>query len=95
MNDVVKACVIMHNMIVEERYVPGEEGFGTKNICTVDPNAALIPLRVLQRPQTEVEAQYRWRLNADLVENHADHVMLQNALQDDMWAKFGGRNNEI
>lgn len=89
MNLIVKSCVILHNMIVEARDKDDEDGFGTKNIASIDDNASIVPIRTRSIPSTPYAHAAYLRNTADRVEDNRDHALLQKAMADAMWLRHG------
>lgn len=92
MGDVVRACAILHNMIIEYRDM--DMNMGTKNIVSIDPDAELVPVRTTVIPSNCYAHADYLRVHADLIKDERDHEMLQSALADKMWDRYG-KQDEI
>lgn len=95
MNYVVKACIILHNMIIEAKDNDMQNAFGTKNIASIDKDAEVIPIRTRTIPTNFYDHADYLRETADLVEDTNDHRMLQNAVMDKIWYNYGGDLDSI
>lgn len=91
MNNVVKCCVNLPNIIAEERN--GDGRMSTTNIVSVDPNATVSPIRVLKAPADSFEEAELYRLTTDRVEDGRDHMMMCNSFADTIWERVG--NGEL
>ncbi|MEM6831779.1 MAG: hypothetical protein AAF551_14810 [Bacteroidota bacterium] len=82
-------------MIIEHRDVDGDQGFGTKNIASIDENASIVPLKIRHLPHCTYEWADLMRDTADMVEDRNDHIVLQNALMESIWDKYGGNKDDV
>lgn len=82
MNDIVKCCVILHNIIKEERCK--NENMGTKCVVSVDPCSEIVPVRTQATPDDFYDADEFNRKTADSISNCRDHNVLREALADVM-----------
>jgi Plant transposon protein len=82
MNNVVKACIIIHNMICEERR---ESYTGTINVGVNNPTSSASELIPYKSVQSENEQVAHWRDCVDHIENSHHHTKLQQSLCDHLW----------
>lgn len=89
LNKVVKACAIIHNMVVEHRK---DTYSGTTNIRgyeeEIEQNLP-IKLEDVLRPESTYEQALFWREALDPTEDAVQHSLLQNALADHIWNMKG------
>lgn len=87
MNDVVKCCSIMHNMLIEETDKYGN--IGTKCIVSVDPSSENVPVRTQVAPDDVYDAAESYRITADSISDCLDHNMFPDALTNAIWKRHG------
>lgn len=83
----------MHNMIME--YRDDVEGAGTRKICSLDPDAEVIPVRICLLPLDAYVAANFIRERADTIEEESDHIRLQQALTDAIWLCHGKADEQV
>ena len=80
------ACVILHNMIVEER---GYEGTAKFRISEDLMQTIPTTFTTQQAPQCPYEQSALWQEELDPIESLDDHHRLLNALMQNMWNAHG------
>lgn len=73
MDQVVKACAIMLNMLVKCREADG--AMGTKSIVSLDPNVEMIPFRTKAQLLNDYDAADYIREPADSISGGNDHAL--------------------
>lgn len=76
MDHVLKCFFILHNVIIKQRFKVYQTD--TKNIVSVDPNAAVTPVRTVSSPTDDHEASDSYQETAALVQDGRNHVILTN-----------------
>jgi Plant transposon protein len=94
MVDILTACCIRHNMIVEDREKFDEEAnVGTRNILSFDDTASPSDVVLFSPAKTRQAQTEHWRETADLVENTEHHFTLKRAIANHLWNKHGTGDN--
>lgn len=89
MDLIICCCVTPHDMIVEARNSEDEDGFGIKNMSSIDEYAATVLIRMgVIQTYTHDYSDYL-QAAADQVEDAGDHLQLQNALADTICERYG------
>jgi hypothetical protein len=87
MNKIVKACIVIHNMIVSHRR---PEYTGTKNIRlpaeAADKQSTMV---FLQSCQSSEEQFSYWRSHISSIEDADEHKALKKSLVEHIWEKVG------
>jgi Plant transposon protein len=92
--DILTACCILHNMIIEDREDFDEEStVGTRNILSFDDTASPSDIVLLSPAKTRQAQAQHWRGTADLVENTEHHFKLKRAVANHLWNKHGAGDN--
>lgn len=93
MEYVAKAYAIMHNMIME--YRDDVEVVGTRKICSLDPDAEVIPVHSGVLVPDDYEASDFIRERVDTIDDKSDHIRLQQALADAIWLRHGKDDEQV
>lgn len=86
LNDIVNACVILHNMIVEERGCRGTAKFRVSDELL---QTRATSFNEVDHATTSYEQSEIWRTILDPVESLEDHLKLQLALTENVWNCHG------
>jgi Plant transposon protein len=81
-NDVVLCCVILHNIVLEDRRSCGEIS-GTR--MELVSNELQTPISQLEEPSTDQEREKRAWDHANRVQNRDDHISLKGRLTEHIW----------
>lgn len=93
MEKVVRARAILHNTVIECCDADGHKG--TKAIVSIDPKAEIVPVRSTVFLSGRYQQSNYLRMRANTVEDERDDEMLQNALADTMWERYGKENEYL
>lgn len=76
MNLILRACVILHHMTVEERDTDDEDNFWTYNISIIDYDDEILAIRTSIIPPYPYAHYEYLHTTADVVEHLGDHLYL-------------------
>lgn len=86
LNDIVQCCSILHKMIAKERGYAGTAKFRMSESTTQSTEARYSQV---EHPTSTYDQAELWRQSLDRTDSTDDHLVLPQALLDNIWNGYG------